>query len=263
MKYSYVMMGNREIDLIRFFVLSKSIRDSGSDYNIIFLHFDDNFNPYNYRDTFNKLNLQLQFVNNPIDTKQIQHKEYLSHIENKEWDFIKLIPWTLTDYSKVLFMDADMLVLQNIDHLFDLEYDFVYTDGRISPLNSGIFLLKPNLTTFYGLQHFIYNTKFDIYNGWHNMGRATRHYAIEVCQGIFYYFFIKSGKFHTHYIPREIYNNMSPQCHKNTTEDAIKIVHFTSWQKPPQPPNKLTHPFQNKIHEKWTKNLVDLGLNLV
>lgn len=37
----------------------------------------------------------------------------------------KLAAWTLTDYARVAFLDADMLVTQNMDELFDL------------PLNSG------------------------------------------------------------------------------------------------------------------------------
>ncbi|MEQ4453485.1 glycosyltransferase family 8 protein [Kosakonia sp. YIM B13605] len=32
----------------------------------------------------------------------------------------KLAVWTLTEYQRVAFLDADMLVLQNMDHLFEL-----------------------------------------------------------------------------------------------------------------------------------------------
>lgn len=253
------MMGNREIDLLRCLSLSKSIRDSDSKESIIFLSFD-NLNSSKYLSVANTLDITIKIVNNPIDITKIKNQFYARYIKDISWDFFKLIPWTLTDYNKVIFLDTDMLVLQNIDHLFNQNYDFIYTDGRISPLNSGLFVAKPDLTTFYGLQHFVYSGDFIIDSGWYNMGRKKYHYAIEVCQGIFYYYFVKSNKFKVDYLPRQLYNNMSPQCLENINENDIKVVHFTSWGKPPLDRSEINHPFQHKIHDKWTKNLTDLGV---
>ncbi len=38
--------------------------------------------------------------------------------------FSKLQMWSLVDYEKIVFMDADKLVFKNIDHLFELDGDF-------------------------------------------------------------------------------------------------------------------------------------------
>lgn len=259
MNNAYVMMGNRDIDLLRCLSLSKSIRDSGSGKNIAFLSFD-NLNTYKYKTIIDNLDISIIETTNPIDLSKITNEYYIDQISDISWDFIKLVPWSLTAYESIIFMDTDMLVLQNIDHLFDLDYDFIYTDGRISPLNSGLFVLRPNLTTLYGLQQFVYNAYFNIYDGWYKMGRVKKHYAIEVCQGILYYFFVKSQAYRTQYIPRQIYNNMSPQCYDSVSEDQIKVVHFTSWKKPPILQSEIKHEFQKKIHNLWNQNIIDLGL---
>jgi hypothetical protein len=265
MKNCYCMMGNRSIDLIRLLSLVKSIRDSGSTIPVVFLYFNNsipNINDDKYKNLFEQLNITILPVINPIDLKLINSEWYLETIKDKEWDFIKLIPWSL-DYDSILFMDTDMLVLQNIDELFNHTYDLIYTDGRISPLNSGLFILKPDLKVYDQLQQFIYNHDFtyQLINGWYNMGRSKKHYAIEVCQGILYYFFVKNDQFKTLYIDRKIYNNMSQQCYNNLKEDEIKIVHFTSWGKPfPNQTINCHHPFQSKIHSMWRNNLIDLNL---
>jgi hypothetical protein len=162
-------------------------------------------------------------------------------------------------------MDTDMLVLQNIDHLFNNNYDLIYTDGRISPLNSGLFVLKPDLDIYYQLLQFIYEHDFtnQLHNGWYNMGRHKKHYAIEVCQGILYYFFVKNHKFKTHYIDRKLYNNMSIQCYNSVDPSQIKIVHFTSWKKPHiGDRTKYNHHFQATMHSLWRHNLSLLGIGV-
>ncbi len=68
-------------------------------------------------------------------------------------NFCKLRLWQLTEYDKVVFIDADALVLRNIDRLFD------YPEFSAAPnvyenltdfhrLNSGVFVAKPSWETF-------------------------------------------------------------------------------------------------------------------
>ena len=68
-------------------------------------------------------------------------------------NFVKLRLWQLTEYEKVVFIDADALVLKNCDKLFDYP-EFcaapnVYeTLGDFHRLNSGVFTAAPNEVTF-------------------------------------------------------------------------------------------------------------------
>ncbi|KAE8279828.1 Glycogenin-1 [Larimichthys crocea] len=63
--------------------------------------------------------------------------------------FTKLHCWTLTQYSKCVFMDADTLVLSNIDELFDREELSAAPDpGWPDCFNSGVFVFCPSMETY-------------------------------------------------------------------------------------------------------------------
>ncbi|XP_026056640.1 glycogenin-1b isoform X1 [Carassius auratus] len=63
--------------------------------------------------------------------------------------FTKLHCWTLTHYSKCVFMDADTLVVSNIDELFDREELSAAPDpGWPDCFNSGVFVFRPSNETY-------------------------------------------------------------------------------------------------------------------
>ncbi|XP_053632121.1 glycogenin-1 isoform X4 [Cherax quadricarinatus] len=75
----------------------------------------------------------------------------------------KLHCWTLADYSKCVFLDADMLCVQNPDDLFSHpELSAVCDIGWPDCFNSGMFVFVPSLDT-YGrlLQHSETSGSFD------------------------------------------------------------------------------------------------------
>ncbi|KAG7246061.1 hypothetical protein CRUP_014172, partial [Coryphaenoides rupestris] len=62
--------------------------------------------------------------------------------------FTKLHCWTLTHYSKCVFMDADTLVLSNIDELFERDELSAAPDpGWPDCFNSGVFVFVPSVET--------------------------------------------------------------------------------------------------------------------
>ena len=53
----------------------------------------------------------------------------------------KLNAWKLTEYAKMIFMDADMICVQNIDELFERDEISAVPDcGWPSIFNSGLFV---------------------------------------------------------------------------------------------------------------------------
>lgn len=68
-------------------------------------------------------------------------------------NFAKLRLWELEQFQTVVFLDADIVVLQNIDRLFEYP-EFVAapnlyeTLADFNRLNSGVFVAKPNRRTF-------------------------------------------------------------------------------------------------------------------
>ncbi|KAK5847723.1 hypothetical protein PBY51_016830 [Eleginops maclovinus] len=77
--------------------------------------------------------------------------------------FTKIHCWTLTQYSKCVFLDADTLVLCNVDELFDRDELSASPDpGWPDCFNSGVFVFRPSLHTHNGLlEHALQHGSFD------------------------------------------------------------------------------------------------------
>lgn len=66
--------------------------------------------------------------------------------------FTKLHAWRLVRFHKCVFLDADTLVLCNVDELFEREEFSAAPDvGWPDCFNSGVFVYKPSLETFANL----------------------------------------------------------------------------------------------------------------
>uniref|UniRef100_H3DQ39 glycogenin glucosyltransferase n=1 Tax=Tetraodon nigroviridis TaxID=99883 RepID=H3DQ39_TETNG len=71
----------------------------------------------------------------------------------------KLHCWTLTHYSKCVFMDADTMVLSNVDELFEREELSAAPDpGWPDCFNSGVFVFRPSNETHEKLLEFCNET---------------------------------------------------------------------------------------------------------
>jgi glycogenin glucosyltransferase len=69
--------------------------------------------------------------------------------------FTKFHCWRLTQFTKCVFLDADCLVLKNVDELFEREEFSAAADvGWPDCFNSGVFVYKPSLETYSKLQKF-------------------------------------------------------------------------------------------------------------
>lgn len=69
--------------------------------------------------------------------------------EHWNYTFDKLLLWGLTDYDKIVYLDADMMVLDNIDHLFARPDFSAVAAGRSinsqwTRLNSGTLVIEPS-----------------------------------------------------------------------------------------------------------------------
>ncbi|CAH8500429.1 unnamed protein product [Schistosoma bovis] len=73
--------------------------------------------------------------------------------------FTKIQVWSLTQFTKVVFMDADTLVLQNVDELFDRS-EFTAAPDPLWPdcFNSGVFILEPSMDTYNGLLRMLFDS---------------------------------------------------------------------------------------------------------
>ena len=121
--------------------LNKSLKNVNSKYNLLILYFnlcDDNIN------LLKNYDILLKKVE-PISSKK-QSKKFIN-------TYTKLLIFSMIDYDKIIFMDADTIVLKNIDHLFDIEHNFSVAPDLGNQLmynrfNTGVMIIKPNIDVF-------------------------------------------------------------------------------------------------------------------
>ncbi|KAF5749099.1 Glycogenin-2 [Tripterygium wilfordii] len=64
-----------------------------------------------------------------------------------EWNYSKFRLWQLTDYDKIIFIDADLLILRNIDFLFEMP-EISAIGNNATLFNSGVMVVEPSNCTF-------------------------------------------------------------------------------------------------------------------
>jgi len=90
----------------------------------------------------------------PLDSKDETNLKLLCRPELGV-TLTKLHCWTLTQFSKCVFLDADTLVVANCDDLFDREEFSAAPDaGWPDCFNSGVFVFRPNVDTFKSILKF-------------------------------------------------------------------------------------------------------------
>merc|ERR1712227_839892 len=88
------------------------------------------------------------FVVDPLDSGDLANLTLLDRTE-LGITFTKLHCWTLIDYTKCVFLDADTLMIQNSDELFDRdEFSAAPDAGWPDCFDSGVFVFVPSLDTY-------------------------------------------------------------------------------------------------------------------
>ncbi|XP_035492043.1 glycogenin-2 isoform X3 [Scophthalmus maximus] len=85
-----------------------------------------------------------------VDATDSEDRLHLSLLGRPELGitFTKIHCWTLTQYSKCVFLDADTLVLSGVDELFERDELSAAPDaGWPDCFNSGVFVFRPSLRT--------------------------------------------------------------------------------------------------------------------
>ncbi|XP_076885843.1 putative UDP-glucuronate:xylan alpha-glucuronosyltransferase 4 [Bidens hawaiensis] len=90
------------------------------------------------------------------------HSPHAKKDAYNEYNYSKLRIWQITEYDKVMFIDADLIVLRKLDEFF--KYPQLSTVGNDKYMfNSGLFLIEPSQCMFSALMGNIFN--FGSYNG--------------------------------------------------------------------------------------------------
>lgn len=146
--------------------------------------------------------------------------------------FTKLRSWELTEYDKVVVLDADTIVLQNVDDLFDRPElaaapDFFLPDR----FNSGVMVIRPSKKTFTRLTETL--SRHPSYDGG-DQGFLNTFYADWYAMPVGHR--LPVGYNMAHFIYQFLMGHPSL---KQRLEREVKIVHYMV-QKPWKSPATLT-----------------------
>jgi hypothetical protein len=110
-------------------------------------------------------------------SKEIKGKELSTTIDKSGCcgmaEFAKIGAFKLVEYEKVLVLDSDTLMLQNIDELWKAEQEAQYTyDNGLKGgcINGGFAMFKPSLTTYNDLVAMIKEGDFRPGSAWGGSG---------------------------------------------------------------------------------------------
>ena len=152
-EYSYVTVLSNAAYIPGVIALINSLKNVKSQYPLTILVPDDSTDWYN-----SLKELGCQIITRPaikFHNKNQQEGHYWDHT------FFKLAAMSLTEFKKIVLLDSDMLIMQNIDHLFDSPHMTAVMDRRpFSPnyalnLNSGLIVIEPNSNDYLKLINLI------------------------------------------------------------------------------------------------------------
>lgn len=170
-----------------------------------------------------------------VDELNSNDSEHLKLLSRPELGvtFTKINCWLLEKYTKCVFLDADVVVLQDIDDLFEREEFSAAPDaGWPDCFNSGVFVYRPSRNTFNQLVQFAsqQNSSFDggdqgLLNSFFSNWRTT-----DISRHLPFTYNVTANTFYS-YVPAVT------QFRKD-----IRVVHFAGALKPWQ----LTYNPQNE-----------------
>jgi len=125
------LLHSSEVYVCGAIALAQSIRQSGSTKDMILLHDDSitNISLIGLSLAGWKLR-RVERIRSPFSKKRSYN----------EWNYSKLRVWQVTDYDKLVFIDADFIIVKNIDYLFS--YPQLSAAGNNKVLfNSGVMVM--------------------------------------------------------------------------------------------------------------------------
>mmetsp|Transcript_5010 Transcript_5010/g.9672 ORF Transcript_5010/g.9672 Transcript_5010/m.9672 type:complete len:957 (+) Transcript_5010:27-2897(+) len=207
----------------------------------------------------------------PVALDEITDKFYREEVEHSGCcgyaELIKFCAYTLTNYSFVLHLDVDTLLLAPVDQLLELDKQLLFTKdiNMLGPQKSelgararamiqgGFILLRPNITVFHDLLAVVRKGDFRSGVGWGGSGIGWG-YGGPTVQGIlpYYWQILRKATPDTYCELSECeWDRMQDEPHCNQDPKTIKLMHFTVCQKPWFCTGTATGPGCAYAVEKW------------
>ena len=134
----------------------------------------------------------------------------------KNWlTFTKLNVFNLTEFDKIVYIDADALVRDNIDEMFDFDCPSGYLLAHTGELEAGVLVLEPSAEVFKDL--LLYKDQ----ENWVNHDQSLLNW----------YFLEKTKNFHeldnAYHFCHKLYHNHDPRL---INKGKVKIIEFNGYK---------------------------------
>lgn len=162
MNYTYVTLATTERYLDGAEFLYQSLKNVGSVYPLLVLVTDNvptDIIERKKNNGINYLTIPYYFFNK-IDN--VEYDLSLNYYDRYKDTINKFQCFNLIEYDKIIFLDADLFLYDNIDFLFDIEIDFPFIpsyDLKTLKVDGASFIIKPDKNIFPSLlkkEKFIY-----------------------------------------------------------------------------------------------------------
>jgi len=245
-----VSMASRDSDLRAWFTLAHSLRTTGDfDGSIILLWFGkrEALMLCKLQPVVERLRLTVVCVFKPLAKREIH-----ASVTGRSWDWVKLLSFTLTQFKEVIFLDADIIAVNRVDHLFSVPdgKDFMFTSGPYDLLNSGFFVFFPSLSHYAALIHLVRTGNYSKRDGWNHAGIVEgRNNHWNECQGLLYHYFMQVRNTGVEWEPSPI---VSPALSVSRNRVNTTGVHFLGQHKPcPIANMKTKAPMDKEMWSSW------------
>jgi alpha-N-acetylglucosamine transferase len=157
---------------------------------------------------------------------------YKNHDSRWKGTMTKLNAWTLTNYEKLVYLDSDCLILENIDDLFSRQELSATLDPNVDYFNSGMMVLRPSQRIYDDMISKL--GKIDSYDGYD--------------QGFLNSYFRDSW----HPLPFAYNADQNVLANSNVIK-GYKVIHYSLQPKPWNTLNvlKWENSKQKQLHELW------------
>ena len=151
-KYAYVCVLSTDNYLDGALILNENLRELNSKYELLCV--------VNDRLSEESIKTLHRFG---IKTKNTRAIKTNMGIGRWNYTFDKLNIFSLVEYDKIVFLDLDLLILKNIDHLFNWDsiaagLDMPWHDDEF---NSGVMVIEPNMDLYNDMIEKLYATKYN------------------------------------------------------------------------------------------------------
>lgn len=251
--YSYITLLSDDSFIYGIILLQKSLKDVNSKYPLEVI-VTSNVSPV-ILNALEQLKLKYRIINPIINDNMIQYNRQINVVFSRNWALAltKFEIFGLTEFDKIIFLDADIMIRKNIDHLFECPHLTAALDGEYFNIwpdrphfNAGLIVIEPNKEESEKLKTFASEaiTKWD----------KDECIADQEILNMYYSDWVDKPELHLN----KYYNVFAPYIEDEYVEDIKEnayFIHFIG--------RKPWRAFNKPINETYSEELYDLAHNTI